>query len=254
MTKDAEMPRNGGLAAKARRFAPLIVIAAGLTFAYLMGWQRFFTLEFLAESRDSLTAFVDANFWLSTLGFTALYAVAVAFSFPAASILTIFAGFLFGWLTATVVVAVGATAGATAIFMVARSAFGESLRDRVGRGRVKKLAEGFEEDAFSYLLVLRIAPIFPFFIMNVAPALFNVPVRTYVIATFFGILPGVIAYSWLGQGIGSVLDAAEAAGTSATVGDLITTEITLAFVALAIVAAVPVAIKKWRRRNTAPES
>ena len=248
------MPSSGGLASKARRFAPLLVIIAGLAFAYLMGWQRFFTLDFLAESRDGLTAFVDANTWLATLGFTALYALAVAFSFPAASILTIFAGFLFGLVTATVVVAVGATAGATAIFLVARSALGESLRERVGSGRVRKLAEGFEEDAFSYLLVLRIAPIFPFFVMNVAPALFNVPLRTYVIATFIGILPGVIAYSWLGQGIGSVLDAAEAAGTSATVGDLITTEITLAFVALAIVAAVPVAIKKWRRRNAAPES
>ena len=248
------MPSSGGLASKARRFAPLLVIIAGLAFAYLMGWQRFFTLDFLAESRDGLTAFVDANTWLATLGFTALYALAVAFSFPAASILTIFAGFLFGLVTATVVVAVGATAGATAIFLVARSALGESLRERVGSGRVRKLAEGFEEDAFSYLLVLRIAPIFPFFVMNVAPALFSVPLRTYVIATFIGILPGVIAYSWLGQGIGSVLDAAEAAGTSATVGDLITTEITLAFVALAIVAAVPVAIKKWRRRNAAPES
>lgn len=246
-------PAKRGLLPMIKRFAPLLVIAGGLGFAYLMGWQRFFTLDFLAESRDSLTAFVMARYWLSTLGFTLLYAVAVAFSFPAASILTIFAGFLFGWLTGTIMVAFGATAGATAIFLVAKSAFGNTLRNKVG-GRVKSLAEGFEKDAFSYLLVLRIAPVFPFFIMNIAPALFNVSLRHYVIATFLGILPGVLAYTYLGQGIGSVLDAAEAAGTSPSIGDLVTTEITIAFVALAVVAAIPVVIKKWRGRNAIAEN
>lgn len=250
MAKNADTPARGSLWPTAKRFLPLAIVVAGLGFAYLMGWQRFFTLDFLAESRESLTSFVASNYWLSTIGFTALYAIAVAFSFPAASILTIFSGFLFGWLAGSVIVAIGATTGASAIFLAARSAFGDGLRSRVG-GRVKNLADGFEKDAFSYLLVLRIAPVFPFFIMNIAPALFNVPLRTYVIATFLGILPGVVAYSYLGQGIGSVLDAAEAAGTSASVGDLITTEITLAFAALAIVAAVPVVIKKWRGRKTA---
>lgn len=252
MTDNSKPAGNGALQI-AKRFAPLIIIAAGLGFAYLMGWQRFFTLDFLAESRGSLTAFVAANYWLATVGFTALYAIAVAFSFPAASILTIFAGFLFGVFAGSIVVAFGATAGATAIFLVAKSAFGNTLRNKVG-GRVKNLAEGFEKDAFSYLLVLRIAPVFPFFIMNIAPALFNVPLRTYVIATFLGIMPGVIAYTFLGQGIGSVLDAAEQAGTSVSVGDLITTEITLAFVALAIVAAIPIVIKKWRAARNAAQA
>ena len=253
MPNDAAPPANRGPWPLIKRFLPLLVIVGGLGFAYLMGWQRFFTLDFLAESRDSLTAFVMANYWLSTIGFTLLYAVAVAFSFPAASILTIFAGFLFGWLTGSIMVALGATAGATAIFLVAKSAFGDALRSKVG-GRVKSLAEGFEKDAFSYLLVLRIAPVFPFFIMNIAPALFNVSLRHYVIATFLGILPGVLAYTYLGQGIGSVLDAAEAAGTSPSVGDLVTPEITIAFVALAVVAAIPVVIKKLRGRDTTAES
>lgn len=253
MPNDAAPPAKSGLWPLIKRFLPLLVIVGGLGFAYLMGWQRFFTLDFLAESRDSLTAFVMANYWLSTIGFTLLYAAAVAFSFPAASILTIFAGFLFGWLTGSIMVAFGATAGATAIFLVAKSAFGDALRGKVG-GRVKNLAEGFEKDAFSYLLVLRIAPVFPFFIMNIAPALFNVSLRHYIIATFLGILPGVLAYTYLGQGIGSVLDAAEAAGTSPNVGDLVTPEITIAFVALAVVAAIPVVIKKWRGRNTTAES
>ena len=245
MDHDSRPPAIAGAAAALRRFAPLLVVIAGLAFAYLMGWQRFFSLDFLADSRDSLTAFVQANYLVSTVGFAAFYALAVAFSFPAASILTIFGGFLFGWHVGGLLVAVGATLGATAIFLAARSAFGDFLREKVG-GRVKNLAEGFEKDAFSYLLVLRIAPVFPFFVMNIAPALFNVPLRSYVIATFLGILPGTFAYTYLGQGIGSVLDAAEAAGTSVSVGDLITTEITLAFVALAVVAAIPIVIKRLR--------
>ncbi|WP_306119833.1 MULTISPECIES: TVP38/TMEM64 family protein [unclassified Roseitalea] len=248
MSEDTRPPAAAGLAAIARRFAPLAVILAGLVFAYLMGWQRFFSIAFLAESRESLTAFVQANYLLATGGFAVLYALAVAFSFPAASVLTIFGGFLFGWLVGGLLVAVGATTGATAIFLAARSAFGDFLRARVG-GRVKALADGFEEDAFSYLLVLRLAPVFPFFVINIAPALFNVPLRVYVLATFIGILPGTFAYAYLGQGVGSVLEAAEAAGTTVTLGDLVTSEITLAFVALAVVAAIPLVVKRLRGRT-----
>ncbi len=230
-----------------KRVLPLVVVAAGLALAYGMGWHEYFSLTFLAESRESLTAIVENNRWGALAGFTALYAVATAFSFPAASILSIFGGFLFGWFIAGLAVAIGATVGATAIFSVARSSVGVFLRDRMP-ARVRNLAEEFEKDAFGYLLVLRLAPVFPFAISNIAPALFNVPLRTYVAATFIGILPGVFAYTWLGQGVGSVIDAAEAAGREPSVAELVTPEITLAFVALAVVAVIPIVIKKLRAR------
>ncbi len=230
------------------RFVPIIIIIAGLGFGYAMGWHEFLSLEFLANSREMLKATVAENYTLSIAGFVVLYALAVAFSFPAASVLTIFAGFLFGWLVAGIMVAFAATAGATAIFLAARSAFGDFLKDRVG-GKVARLAEGFEKDAFSYLLVLRLAPVFPFFVINIAPALFNVPLRTYVIATFFGILPGTFAYAYLGEGVDSVLMAAKEAGRDISIGDLVTTEITIAFAALAIVAAIPTIVKKIRGRR-----
>ena len=228
-----------------KRFAPLAFVAGGLAIAYAFGVQDYFSLTFLGESRDALTGFVAANPVSSAAGFAVLYAVAVAFSFPAASVLTVFAGFLFGWWQGALLVAIGATTGAAAIFLAARSAFGDFLRERMPK-RVQGMAAGFERDAFSYLLVLRLAPVLPFFVTNIAPALFNVKLRDYVAATFFGILPGTFAYSYLGSGVGSVLDAAEAAGTEPSVGDLVTTEITLAFVALAVVAAIPVVIRKLR--------
>lgn len=231
-----------------KRFLPIVVIIAGLGFGYAMGWHEFLSLEFLADSREMLKSTVADNYLLSLVGFLVLYALAVAFSFPAASVLTIFAGFLFGWLVGGTIVAFGATAGATAIFLAARSAFGDFLKDRVG-GKVARLAEGFEKDAFSYLLVLRLAPVFPFFVINIAPALFNVPLRTYVIATFFGILPGTFAYAYLGEGVDSVLMAAREAGRDISIGDLVTTEITIAFAALATVAAIPTVVKNIRGRR-----
>lgn len=231
-----------------RRFLPIAVVIAGLAFGYAMGWHNFLTLDYLSESRETLKAMVAAHPFLAAAGFIVAYALAVAFSFPAASILTIFAGFLFGWAIGGVLVAIAATLGASAIFLAARSAFGDFLRDKVGP-RVKKLADGFEEDAFGYLLVLRLAPVFPFFIMNIAPALFAVPLRTYIAATFIGILPGTFAYTYLGSGIDSVIISAQEAGRDVSLADIVTPQITIAFVVLAVVAAIPTIIKKLRSRS-----
>lgn len=230
------------------RFAPLVVVAAGLMLGYALGWQHYLTLDYLAESREFLKNFAADNPVLAPVGFLAIYVIAVAFSFPAASVLTIFGGFLFGWLFGGALAIVGATIGATAIFLTARSVFGNFLRRRMG-GPASRLSKGFEKDAFGYLLVLRLAPFAPFFIVNIAPALFNVRLRTYVAATFIGIIPGGFAYAWLGQGCDSVLMAAEAAGQRVTLGDLVTPQITTAFVALALVAALATVVKKmWASR------
>jgi uncharacterized membrane protein YdjX (TVP38/TMEM64 family) len=250
VANQGERPRAGAARGGIWRFVPIGVVVVGLAFAYAMGWHRYFSLMFLAESRDTLNAYVADNYLLSLAAFGAVYALAVAFSVPAASVLTIFGGFLFGWLAGGAVVAFAATLGATALFLAARSAFGDFLKERVG-GKCAGFAEGFEENAFGYLLVLRLAPIFPFFLVNIAPALFKVPLRTYVAATFLGILPGCFAYAYLGEGIDSVLTAAQESGQAPSLGDLVTPEITVAFAALALVAAIPTVVKKIRGRNSA---
>ena len=228
-------------ASSLQKFIPLAILVAGLVFGYVMGWHEFLSLDYLASSRVFLTGYVADHYWFSLATFFLAYVVAVAFSFPAASIVTIFGGFLFGWLVGGVAVAFAATAGASLLFLAARSAFGDFLKERVG-GFASRLADGFREDAFSYLLV------FFFFVINIAPALFGVKLRTYVAATFLGILPGCFAYAWLGQGLESVLIAAADAGGSLSVKDLVTPQISIAFVALAVVAVIPVVIKKIRGR------
>jgi uncharacterized membrane protein YdjX (TVP38/TMEM64 family) len=230
-----------------KRFLPLVIILAGLALSYAFGLQDYFSLSFLSDKREFLQNFVTQNHLLAIGAFFLVYTLAVAFSFPAASVLTIFAGFLFGWLIGGLLVVCAATLGATALFWAAKSSFGGFLREKLA-GSAASFADGFAKDAFGYLLVLRLAPVFPFFLINIAPALFNVKVRDYVLATFLGIIPGVFAYTWLGEGVGSILDAAKANGSTPSVRDLVTPEITIAFAAIAIVAAIPLVIKRFRKQ------
>ena len=247
MTGTPMLPAETALPKSAlRRFAPLGIILGALAFGYAMGWQRFFSLDYLAQSQAMLLALVADNPVLSRVGFFLAYAVAVAIAFPAASVLTIFAGFLFGWLQGGMIVALAATLGACLLFLAAQSAFGDSLRRNVG-GAAKAMTEGFEKDAFSYLLFLRLAPIFPFFVINIVPALFKVPLKTYATATLLGILPGTFAYAFLGQGLGSSLDAATKAGTALNVKDLITPQLLTAFIVLALAALLPIVVKRLRK-------
>lgn len=243
---DGEMQDTDGRT-RFRRYLPLVVVALGLGLSYYFGLQDYLSLSVLAEKRDALNALVAENRLLAALAYVLVYILAVAFSLPAASLLTVFGGFLFGWLIGGALTAVAATIGATIIFLAARTAFGDVLRRKAGPF-LAKLADGFDQNAFGYLFVLRLAPVLPFFILNIAPAFFDVRLRTYVLATFFGILPGTFAYSWLGQGLDSVLVSAAEAGREVSIGDLVTPQITLAFAGLALVAAIPTVIRKWRHR------
>lgn len=252
MEKPEADKMNGGLP-QARGFpfakmAPIGILLAGLVLAYAFGLTDYLSLGYLGEQQQNLKNFVADNSMAAAAIFMIVYTVAVALSVPAASVLTIFGGFLFGWLQGGLMIVVAATTGATILFLAARSSFGGFLRERLG-SKTAAFAEGFRKDAFGYLLVLRLAPVFPFFLVNIAPALFNVRTRDYVLATALGILPGTFAYSWLGEGVGSVLDAARASGQSPSISQLVTPQITIAFAALAIVAAIPLVLKRFRRSN-----
>ncbi|MBK8455858.1 MAG: TVP38/TMEM64 family protein [Phyllobacteriaceae bacterium] len=230
-----------------RRAAPFLVLVAGLGLAWALGWLDYLSLEHLGRSREFLKEQVATHPIAAAMAFMVIYIVAVAFSVPAASALSVFGGFLFGWLQGGAMVAVSATLGACLLFLAARSAFGDHLRARVA-GFAGHFAKGFEANAFSYLLALRLAPFLPFFVVNVAPALFKVRLSTYAAATFLGILPATFAFCYLGQGVESVLVAAETAGRTPSVADLVTRDITLAFAGLALVALIPVALRRfWPR-------
>lgn len=189
-----------------KRLLPLgvILIALGLFFA--LGGPQYVSIESLRENRETLSALVADNFALVLIGFIALYALLVGISFPGASFLSIFGGFLFGTLVGGFGIVIGATIGATAIFLAARYALGDTLSKKAGP-YMKKFEAGLKENELSYLFILRLIPAFPFFIVNIVPALFDVKLRNYVLSTFFGIIPGALVYASVGAGVGAIFDA-----------------------------------------------
>lgn len=191
-----------------QRFLPLIIIAIALVVFFATGLQKYFTLESLAENQAAIKNFAETNLLLTMLAVAAIYATATAISFPGAAIMTLLSGFVLGWFYGGISVIVGATIGATIIFLAGRSAAGDVLSKKGGE-TLAKLEAGFTKNALSYLFILRLVPIFPFWLVNLAAAAFRVPTRTYVLATFFGIMPGTFVYASVGAGFGSITESAD---------------------------------------------
>jgi uncharacterized membrane protein YdjX (TVP38/TMEM64 family) len=191
-----------------RRFAPLLVVAVLIALAYGLGLHRHISFETLVRNRAAIDQFVAQHGVAAVASYVALYIAVVGLSLPVAVFMTVIGGFLFGTLLGTFAAVLGALAGGTLVFTIARSAFGEYLTRRAGP-LASKLAEGFRADAFNYLLFLRLVPV-PFWLVNLAPALFGVRLSTFVVATSIGILPATVTFAMFGAGLGSVVAAQEA--------------------------------------------
>ena len=168
----------------------------------------------------------------------------MALSLPGGAVLTIAGGFLFGKWIGTVLVLGAATLGAALLFVAARTALAGLLRARAAPWLIR-LEAGFRADAFSYLLVLRLVPLFPFFVVNLVPAFLGVSLRVFVLATLIGIVPGTFVYATVGSGLGSIFDS----GRPFTPAGILTREIVLALLGLALLALMPVIYRKWSRRR-----
>lgn len=227
-----------------KRFIPLGVLLLGLVLFFALGLDRYLTIRALSDHRDTLLAFTRDHLVGAVLIYAAIYTAVVAFSLPGGAVMTITGGFLFGTLLGGTVTVVAATVGATLIFLAARTAFAELLRERAGPW-LRRIRKGFDEDGTSYLLVLRLVPIFPFFIVNVAPAFLGVNVRLYMATTFFGIIPGTFVYASVGNGVGAILDA----GGRPDLGIIFEPAILFPILGLAILALIPVAYKHLRTRK-----
>jgi len=188
-----------------RRFLPLIILIAGLGAFFAFGGTHLFSFETLRDNREALLGWRDQNFLAAVFAYIALYAVVTAFSLPAGAVLSLAGGFMFGWFWGGLMVITGATIGAVALFSVARTALGEPLRSKAGPF-LKKFEAGFKEDMWSYLIILRLVPLFPFWLVNLAPAFLGVPLGAYAVTTFFGIMPGTFVFASVGAGLGTVFD------------------------------------------------
>jgi uncharacterized membrane protein YdjX (TVP38/TMEM64 family) len=248
-----------------RRWLPLLIVVALSLVALAIGGNREISLETLVRHNEEIHAFIMAHRLAAVALYVATYVVAVALSLPGALALTLSGGFLFGGFLGGAAAVIGATIGATIIFVIAKSAFGEHLARRAGPV-AEKLAEGFRADAFHYLLFLRLVPVFPFFLVNLVPALAGVRLSTFVAATGIGIIPAGFAFAFVGAGLDSVIraqgalyNACLAAGRidcrlDFDVKAAVTPELLGALAALGIVALIPVAVKRLRARRMANSS
>ncbi len=229
-----------------KKSLPLLIIAA-LTTAFVMsGLHEYLSFEQLREHRLTLNAWVSDYPILSALAFITAYIVVVAFSLPGGTIMTLTGGFLFGAVWGGLYTVVGATLGATIIFLIAKTSLGDALLAKAGKS-IQSMKAGFNENALSYMFVLRLVPLFPFFIVNLAPAFLGVPLRTYIIATFFGIMPATFVFALAGSGLGKVFEQ----GEDFSIAGILTPEMIGALVGLALLSLIPVFYKKFKGKGAA---
>lgn len=227
-----------------KRLLPLAVLVALIGAAFVLRLDRYLTLDALRDNRATLLAFVESNRLTAVLGFMLAYAGVVALSLPGATIMTLAGGFLFGVALGASLTVVGATLGAAALFLIARSALGDVLRQRAGPF-LSRMADGFSKDAFSYLLFLRLVPAFPFWAVNLAPALLGMRLVPFVVATAIGIIPGTTVYSAFGAGLGRVFDA----GGEVNLKDVFSPPLIAALIGLGVLSLLPIALRRLRERR-----
>jgi uncharacterized membrane protein YdjX (TVP38/TMEM64 family) len=243
---------------------PLILLAGVACAGALAYWYGGFSFESFVRHREEIDRFVADHRLVAVLGFIAIYSAAVSLSIPGGIFLTVTGGFLFGVALGAAASVLGASIGATFIFLLARSAIGEPLLKRAGP-RAAKLARGFRQDAFSYLLFLRLIPAFPFFLVNLVPALAGVRLAPFVAATVLGITPASLVYALAGRGLGSIIDMQLAAQSRCLARgesvcplafdarDILTPELIAALVGLALLALLPVLVTRLRRPRSVAE-
>ena len=226
---------------------PLLVLIVAALLAY---WQfgDFLSFEALANNREALIGWRDSNYAIAAVTYVLIYIAVVSFSIPGGVFLTLGGGFLFGVVFATLLTVIGATIGATAIFLAAKTGLGNALQAKLddgGEGRLAKMRAGLKDNEVSYLLLMRLVPAVPFWFANLAPAFLGVSLRNYVMTTFLGIIPGTSVFAWIGSGLGEVF----AQGGTPNLGIIFEWYILGPILALSALSALPIVLKKLRKRG-----
>jgi uncharacterized membrane protein YdjX (TVP38/TMEM64 family) len=223
------------------RLIPLIILLLGLGAFFYFRAYEYINLETLKAHRAQLLEWTMRYPIIIAGSFILIYTIAVAISMPQAIFLTLLGGFLFGPIFGTIYVAVGATIGATIIFLAAKTAFHKLLLHKAGPW-MKKITSGFQNNAISYMLFLRLVPLFPFWLVNIVPAFLGISTRIYFFTTFFGILPGTFVYILLGHGLGTIIEQ----GKEINLGIIFKPEILAPLIGLGILSLIPIVYKKFK--------
>ena len=184
----------------------IIIAVAGLGIFVLFFYfdlHRALTLAALKANRQTLLDYYAAHQALMVAGFMTVYIVQTALSLPGAAILSLAAGAIFGSIMGTVYANIAATSGATLAFLVTRYLLRDVVLNKFG-GKLEGMNRELETRGFNYLLFLRLVPVFPFFLINLAAGLTRLPLRTFFIATMLGIIPGGFVYVNAGASLATI--------------------------------------------------
>jgi uncharacterized membrane protein YdjX (TVP38/TMEM64 family) len=222
----------------------VLLLVGGAVGAIALGLDGQLGLDAILQHHARLAGFVSGKPLLASLLFMGLYAFGVAISLPGVQILAVIGGWLFGWLHGTIYVAVAGTIAASAVFLLARSALAQSLRERAGPA-VQRFAAGFRDNAPSLVFVLHLVPLFPYAVVNTLPAACGVRLRTFVFGAFMGVLPSTLLLAQFGSGLGDVL----AQGSAIRLSSLLTPQILLALSGFGALALLPLLYRAWQARR-----
>lgn len=242
----ADIEESAGNGAAVRRMAPLLAIVTVAVIGFVF-FRDFLSFQALADNREALIAWRDGHFVLAALVYMLIYVAIVGFSLPGATVMTLCGGFLFGLFPGVFFIVTAATIGATCIFLAAKLGLGDALQAKLDRshGTFTKIRDGIRANEIPFLFLMRLVPAFPFFAANVVPALVGVNLRNFVFTTFFGIIPGSLVYTWVGSGLGDVF----ARGEAPSLGIVWEWQILAPMLALCALAALPIIIKLFRKRD-----
>lgn len=232
--KDNSLFKNKGIYLRA---LPLFILIFIIVFLLSLGAHDFITLQSLQENATRLHEFVQSQPIWAPLVFISVYIASVALSLPFATLLTLLSGFLFGIWFGTLYVVFAATIGASILFLIAQSSFGFALKEKAGP-LYHQIKDNMRENAIGYLFFMRLVPLFPFVVVNIVPALFGIPLRTFVFTTFFGIVPGSFIYVNLGKQFQNITE----------LHDLVSFDVLIALSLLGLFALTPSLYKLYKKR------
>lgn len=230
---------------KLKKYIPITIILIGFTIIYFSEILDYLSYENLKEHRKTLVNFVDEHFFIAAALYIFIYILGVTFSIPAGSFFTILGGFLFPQPLSTLFVVLGATTGAIFLFLAAKTAFRDFFKEKTQK-YLKKIEKGIQENPASYMLFLRFVPLFPFWLVNLAPAFLGVRLWTYIWTTFVGIIPGSFVFVQAGAGLGAILDADQ----PFSISTVFNWQMRVALICLGLFSLLPIIIKKIRKKNS----
>ena len=227
-----------------KRFLPIFIILIAMIGIYFSGAYKYLSLENLRDHHQFLNLFTEKHFLLVSLLFVLTYVLVAALSIPGSMFLSLLGGYLFPQPLSLIYVVCGATTGASLLFFAASTALKKHLRKKA-RPFLKKMEKGFQKNAANYLLFLRFVPLFPFWVVNLAPAFLNVRLQTFVWTTFVGIIPGSLALTLAGDGLQKIFDS----NAPLSIDTIFNPEIKVALLLLGLVSLLPIMIKRYKKHD-----